>query len=110
MNISSFDDLLTMARQQQLPQRLLFVFAGIELPADSTPEQLARFEAGQGGAVDVDDVNSFAFVFINLSFAYLCRIIGRIIQHLDFEFIGRVIHRDDIIDQSFYDKAFIEYR
>ncbi len=51
MNISSFDDLLTMARQQQLPQRLLFVFAGIELPADSTPEQLARFEAGQGGAL-----------------------------------------------------------
>ena len=41
MNISSFDDLLTLARQQPTPQRLLFVFAGIELPADSTPEPVS---------------------------------------------------------------------
>ncbi len=51
MNISCFDDLLTLARQQPTPQRLLFVFAGIELPADSTPEQRAQFEAGEGGAL-----------------------------------------------------------
>ncbi|HUF19707.1 MAG TPA: ribonucleotide reductase subunit alpha [Burkholderiales bacterium] len=51
MNISSFDDLLEAARAQPEPQRLLFVFAGAELPEDSTPEQRAHFEAGQGGAL-----------------------------------------------------------
>lgn len=51
MNISSFDDLLTAARAQSDPQRLLFVFAGAELADDSTPEQRERFAAGQGGAL-----------------------------------------------------------
>lgn len=51
MNISTFDDLLAAARQQPEPQRLLFVFASAELPADSSPDQAARFEAGQGGAL-----------------------------------------------------------
>lgn len=68
MNISSFDDLLTAARQQDEPQRLLFVFAGAELPADSTAAQRERFQAGQGGALvplmcvdkTPEEVNSFA--------------------------------------------------
>ena len=51
MSISSFDDLLRAARGQAEPQRLLFVFANAVLPDDSTPEQRARFEAGQGGAL-----------------------------------------------------------
>lgn len=51
MNISSFDDLLMAARQQEEPQRLLFVFAGAELPDDSTAAQRERFRAGQGGAL-----------------------------------------------------------
>jgi hypothetical protein len=51
MSISNFDDLLRAAREQPEPQRLLFVFAGAALPDDSTPEQRARFEAGQGGAL-----------------------------------------------------------
>ena len=51
MNLSSFDGLLRAAREQPEPQRLLFVFAGAALPADSTPEQRARFQAGQGGAL-----------------------------------------------------------
>ena len=51
MNISSFDDLLRAAREQSEPQRLLFVFADAVLPDNSTPEQRARFEAGQGGAL-----------------------------------------------------------
>jgi len=51
MAISSFDDLLRAAREQPEPQRLLFVFANAVLPDDSTPEQRARFEAGQGGAL-----------------------------------------------------------
>ncbi len=51
MNIASFDDLLVAARQQPEPQRLLFVFAGVELPDDATEAQRARFEQGQGGAL-----------------------------------------------------------
>jgi hypothetical protein len=51
VNISTFDDLLRAAREQSDPQRLLFVFTNAVLPDDSTPEQRARFEAGQGGAL-----------------------------------------------------------
>ena len=51
MTISNFDDLLQAARSQPRPQRLLFVFAGVELPDDSTPEQRERFRVGQGGAL-----------------------------------------------------------
>ena len=47
--IASFDDLLRAARSQAQPQRLLFVFAGAELPANASPMQRAQFEAGEGG-------------------------------------------------------------
>lgn len=49
MDITSFDDLLQAANLQTQPQRLLFVFTSAELPADATPAQRARFEAGEGG-------------------------------------------------------------
>ena len=51
MTISTFDELLHAARTQPEPQRLLFVFAAIELPDDATPAQRERFKAGQGGAL-----------------------------------------------------------
>ncbi len=51
MSLESFSDLLNAARQQPQPQRLLFVFAGAELPDDASPEQRAAFAAGQGGAL-----------------------------------------------------------
>jgi hypothetical protein len=51
VNISNFDDLLRAAREQPEPQRLLFVFAQAALPDDSTPDQRACFEAGEGGAL-----------------------------------------------------------
>lgn len=51
MDISSFDDLLKAALAQPEPQRLLLVFAVAELPEDSSPEERARFEAGEGGAL-----------------------------------------------------------
>lgn len=51
MNIASFDDLLQAARAQPEPQRLLFVFAGAELPPDCTPEQRIQFERGRGGTL-----------------------------------------------------------
>ncbi len=51
MNIDSFEDLLSAARQQAQPQRLLFVFASAELPDDATPAQRAAFAQGAGGAL-----------------------------------------------------------
>jgi hypothetical protein len=51
MNISNFDDLLSAARAQPEPQRLLFVFANIVLPDDASPAQRAAFERGEGGAL-----------------------------------------------------------
>jgi hypothetical protein len=51
MDIASFDDLLQAARAQPEPQRLLFVFAGAELPPDSTHEQRRQFESGRGGTL-----------------------------------------------------------
>jgi hypothetical protein len=50
-NATHFQQLLHAALAQSQPQRLLFVFAGAELPADASPEQRQRFEAGQGGAL-----------------------------------------------------------
>lgn len=68
MEISSFDDLLQAARSQHEPQRLLFVFTGVELPDDATPAQQADFAAGHGGALvplmcvdkQPDEITSFA--------------------------------------------------
>ena len=51
MTIASFDDLLRAASQQTEAQRLLFVFTTAELPDDATPEQHARFQAGEGGTL-----------------------------------------------------------
>lgn len=51
IRLSSFDDLLTAARAQPAPQRLLLVFARIGLPDDATAEQRESFEAGRGGAL-----------------------------------------------------------
>ena len=47
-----FDLLLQAAAAQPDPQRLLFVFAAAELPADATPAQRERFEQGLGGALE----------------------------------------------------------
>lgn len=52
MNESHFQLLLQAARSQPEPQRLLFVFAAATLPADASPEQQARFDAGEGGELE----------------------------------------------------------
>ncbi|MBX9803729.1 MAG: ribonucleotide reductase subunit alpha [Caulobacteraceae bacterium] len=46
-----FPQLLAAAAAEPEPQRLLFVFAGAELPDNATPEQDARFRSGRGGAL-----------------------------------------------------------
>ncbi|MBV2209376.1 MAG: ribonucleotide reductase subunit alpha [Thermomonas sp.] len=51
MSLSTFQDLLDAAHQQPEPQRLLFVFAKVELPQNATAEQIARFESREGGTL-----------------------------------------------------------
>ncbi|HZF78394.1 MAG TPA: ribonucleotide reductase subunit alpha [Rubrivivax sp.] len=46
-----FDQLLKAAAEQSQPQRLLFVFAGADLPDDATPAQRQNFTAGRGGTL-----------------------------------------------------------
>jgi hypothetical protein len=68
MIISSYEDLLAAAKQQPEPQRLLFVFTQVELPAEHTSAEAEQFHAGQGGnlvpvfCVDIalDELGSFA--------------------------------------------------
>jgi len=52
MTITTFDDMLRASREQDEPQRLLFVFATAGLPDDASPEQRARFDAGEGGTLE----------------------------------------------------------
>lgn len=51
MDISNFDNLMHAALAQPEPQRLLFVFAGVELPDTATTEQIIDFERGHGGVL-----------------------------------------------------------
>jgi hypothetical protein len=51
MSIENFQGLLDAAKAQPLPQRLLFVFAGVELPQGASAEQRAAFAAGHGGTL-----------------------------------------------------------
>lgn len=51
MDITSYTDLLNVARMQNDAQRLLFVFTAAELPEEHGPAQKDAFLAGQGGAL-----------------------------------------------------------
>ena len=43
---------MTVARQQDEPQRLLFVFLQASLPPSSSAEQIDSYDAGEGGGLD----------------------------------------------------------
>lgn len=51
MSLQDFSGLLKAACEQSEPQRLLFVFAAAELPADANVEEKQAFERGEGGAL-----------------------------------------------------------
>lgn len=68
INISNFDELLSVARQQAEPQRMLFVFAQSELPDEHDKMQAQKFKDGQGGSLNpimyvdktLDELSNFA--------------------------------------------------
>lgn len=47
--LTSYDDLLELARVQPNPQRLLFVFTHAEIEPDANEMQKENFDAGKGG-------------------------------------------------------------
>ena len=68
INITDYESLLSAARQQAEPQRLLFVFLKASLPEQHTEEDVNRFHAGKGGALrplmvvdkTLDELGSFS--------------------------------------------------
>ena len=51
MDIAQFADLLSAAKAQSEPQRLLFVFVAAELPEDATEAEKQRHAEQQGGSL-----------------------------------------------------------
>jgi len=51
MNIASYNDLLSAAKSQPEPQRLLFTFAKAELPGNAGSAEQQRFAEQQGGTL-----------------------------------------------------------
>ncbi len=68
VNIASYESLLSAAKQQAEPQRLLFVFLKASLPEQHNDEEVSRFHAGKGGALrpimcvdkTLDELGSFS--------------------------------------------------
>lgn len=52
MNIIDFESLIAAAREQEQPQRLLFVFLKASLPDDHKDEEKISFHSGQGGELE----------------------------------------------------------
>ncbi|TWI07230.1 ribonucleotide reductase subunit alpha [Aerolutibacter ruishenii] len=51
MSLASFQDLLDAAHRQPDPQRLLFVFARVDLPENATDDQRQRHAQREGGTL-----------------------------------------------------------
>ena len=51
MILATFQDLLDAAHRQPEPQRLLFVFARVDLPEHATDDQRQRYEQREGGTI-----------------------------------------------------------
>lgn len=68
IDITDYESLLTVAKQQDEPQRMLFVFLTSALPKDANKEEASSFNSGQGGALQplmtvdktLDELGSFA--------------------------------------------------
>lgn len=72
INITNYESLLSVAKQQPEPQRLLFVFLRASLPEDLGDEDISRFNAGEGGALQpimcvdktLDELSTFSALVI----------------------------------------------
>lgn len=91
--ITDFDSFLSLARSEQEPPRLLFVFVKVALPEDATEDERRRYEEGMGGGLMpvmyVDkgpgEVESFADLFEE------ARAMG---EHWDMVLTGALVRAD----------------
>ena len=68
INITNYESLLSVAKEQAEPQRLLFVFLETSLPKDHHGDEAIRFHSGQGGELQpvmcvdktLDELSSFS--------------------------------------------------
>ena len=68
IEITDYESLLAVGKQQIEPQRFLFVFLQVSLPADHNDEDKQRFHSGQGGELqaimcvdkDLEELTNFA--------------------------------------------------
>ncbi len=67
INITNYESLLSAAKHQVEPQRLLFVFLKASLPKEHGAEEASRFHSGEGGELEavmcvdktLDELGSF---------------------------------------------------
>lgn len=52
INITDYESLLSVAKEQAEPQRLLFVFLKTSLPKKHKDEEASHFHSGQGGELE----------------------------------------------------------
>jgi len=52
INITNYESLLSAAKQQVEPQRLLFVFLKASLPKNHGSDEASRFYSGEGGELE----------------------------------------------------------
>lgn len=97
--LDDFEQLLIAARQQEEPQRLLFVFARRELGSHSTAAQQASFARGVGGHLRpilcVDKLPEEV-----AGFAALAAESGQTGQHWDIVFVGSLDGRAGVAPNS----------
>ncbi|WP_428356470.1 hypothetical protein [Methyloprofundus sp.] len=68
IEITNYQTLLAVGKQQQEPQRFLFVFLQTSLPKDHTDDDKRRFHSGKGGELqaimcvdkDLQELSNFA--------------------------------------------------
>lgn len=68
IKITNYESLLSVAKQQVEPQRLLFVFLRASLPENYKDEEASRFHSGRGGELQpimcvdktLDELGSFS--------------------------------------------------
>ena len=95
MSLASFQDLLDAAHRQPEPQRLLFVFAKVELPENASAQQRERFENREGGTLTPSLCVDKAPADIE-SFAALVAEAGTTGQAWDMVFVGSLAGRAGI--------------
>jgi len=70
----------------------------------------AGFETGAIGAMDVVNIETLRRIFRNNVFSDAHCLVSRIVEHLDLEFLARVVDCGDSFEQSIYDVQLVEKR